>query len=68
MGDAAGIGAEIIIKALGDESLRKVCQPIIIGDISFLRRTARDLDSNIDFFEFEADSSLTIPLKYVSSA
>ena len=32
MGDAAGIGAEIVLKALSDESLKKICSPIIIGE------------------------------------
>ncbi|CAN5223620.1 4-hydroxythreonine-4-phosphate dehydrogenase PdxA [soil metagenome] len=51
MGDAAGIGAEIILKALADENLRKICQPIIIGDAEFLRNTARDLNLKFDFNE-----------------
>ena len=51
MGDAAGIGAEIILKALSDESLKKNCQPIIIGDAAFLEKTARDLDLPFDFVE-----------------
>ncbi len=32
MGDAAGIGPEIIAKALMDESIYADCQPIVIGD------------------------------------
>lgn len=41
MGDAAGIGPEITLKALEDESLRKICLPVIIGDADFLRQAAR---------------------------
>ena len=32
MGDAAGIGPEIIVKALADPSIYEVCKPVVIGD------------------------------------
>ena len=51
MGDAAGIGAEIILKALADENLRKICQPLIIGDGAFLQKTAKNLGLEFDFAE-----------------
>jgi 4-hydroxythreonine-4-phosphate dehydrogenase len=51
MGDAAGIGAEITLKALTDESLREICLPIIVGDTAFLKKTARDLELKFDFVE-----------------
>jgi 4-hydroxythreonine-4-phosphate dehydrogenase len=57
MGDAAGIGAEITLKALADESLRKICLPIIIGDSAFLKKTARDLKLKFDFVEAAANPS-----------
>ena len=49
MGDAAGIGAEIILKALADNELNKICQPIIIGDAAFLRKSIEDLNLNLEF-------------------
>ncbi len=55
MGDAAGIGAEITLKALTDESLRKVCVPLIIGDSKFLQKTAKDLGLEFDFVSAEND-------------
>ena len=51
MGDAAGIGAEITLKALADKEILSVCAPIIIGDFDFLQKTARDLDLKIDLVE-----------------
>lgn len=51
MGDAAGIGAEIIIKALAGGEIGKFCVPIIIGDFDFLRQTARDLKLKLDLVE-----------------
>ena len=40
MGDAAGIGPEIIVKALADESIYAVCQPIVVGSSAILRDAA----------------------------
>ncbi|RKU24729.1 4-hydroxythreonine-4-phosphate dehydrogenase PdxA [Candidatus Poribacteria bacterium] len=37
MGDAAGIGPEIIIKALGHKSVYSMCQPIVIGSPAILQ-------------------------------
>ncbi|MDQ3179441.1 MAG: 4-hydroxythreonine-4-phosphate dehydrogenase PdxA [Acidobacteriota bacterium] len=51
MGDAAGIGAEVILKALADENLRKICEPLIIGDGAFIQKTAKDLGLKFDFAE-----------------
>ena len=51
MGDAAGIGAEIVLKALADENLKKICQPVIIGDAEFLTKTAQNLNLKFDFVE-----------------
>ncbi len=51
MGDAAGIGPEIVLKALADKNLQKVCLPIIIGDAAFLRKIAIDLNLEFDFVE-----------------
>ena len=38
MGDAAGIGPEIIVKALCDPKLYELCKPVVIGDAHMLRR------------------------------
>ncbi len=58
MGDAAGIGAEITLKALADESLKKICVPMIIGDADFLGKTAHDLGLKFEFVSVENDSSI----------
>lgn len=49
MGDAAGIGPEIILKALSDPQLSSVCKPIIIGDAAFLRKTAESLKILLEY-------------------
>ena len=37
MGDAAGIGPEIIVKALAHENIYSICQPIVIGSPAILQ-------------------------------
>jgi 4-phospho-D-threonate 3-dehydrogenase / 4-phospho-D-erythronate 3-dehydrogenase len=44
MGDPAGIGPEVVLKAVAEEEIRKVCTPVIIGDAQLLAHTARTLD------------------------
>ncbi len=51
MGDAAGIGAEIVLKALVNGNLNRFCQPIIIGDLNFLMDSAQKLSLKVNFFE-----------------
>ncbi|AEI43742.1 4-hydroxythreonine-4-phosphate dehydrogenase PdxA [Paenibacillus mucilaginosus] len=38
MGDAAGVGPEIIMKSLKDEQVYAVCRPFVIGDAKILER------------------------------
>lgn len=40
MGDAAGIGPEIIVKALSHPNVYELCQPVVIGDMESLKRAA----------------------------
>jgi 4-hydroxythreonine-4-phosphate dehydrogenase len=61
MGDAAGIGAEIILKALDDKNLKQTCHPIIIGDLSFLRQAAKNLNLDLEF------SDITVDIQYDST-
>lgn len=49
MGDPAGIGPEITLKAVADEALRKICVPVIIGDARFLQEQARSIGLTADF-------------------
>jgi 4-hydroxythreonine-4-phosphate dehydrogenase len=41
MGDAAGIGPEIVVSALQDERMYEICRPLVIGDAKILARAAR---------------------------
>jgi 4-hydroxythreonine-4-phosphate dehydrogenase len=47
MGDPAGIGPEIIVKALGDRRLLACCRPVIFGEPAVFERTARRLKRSL---------------------
>jgi len=48
MGDAAGIGPEIIIKSFGHADLYRHCRPLVIGDAARLREAAEIVDSELE--------------------
>ena len=58
IGDAAGIGPEITLKALLDESIGKVCLPIVIGDARFLERLAVEFDLPVNFEIIKAGAEI----------
>lgn len=44
MGDPAGIGPEVVLKAVAEREVVETCVPVIIGDAQLLAHTARTLD------------------------
>ena len=40
MGDAAGIGPEVVVKAAAHHDLASFCTPVVVGDLARLRRAA----------------------------
>jgi 4-hydroxythreonine-4-phosphate dehydrogenase len=47
MGDPAGIGPEIIMKALASAEVRARCRPLVIGDAGRLRTAGKIVDSRL---------------------
>lgn len=47
MGDPAGIGPEIIIKAMDQKRIWRVCRPLIVGSFSVMEKTRRSLKSHL---------------------
>ncbi|TVY10780.1 4-hydroxythreonine-4-phosphate dehydrogenase PdxA [Paenibacillus cremeus] len=47
MGDGAGVGPEIIMKALGDEEIYASCRPFVIGDTAILERAGQVVGSTL---------------------
>src|SRR6266513_2328846 len=44
MGDPAGIGPEVVLKAVAEQEVQSICVPIIIGNAQVLTHNARTLD------------------------
>jgi 4-phospho-D-threonate 3-dehydrogenase / 4-phospho-D-erythronate 3-dehydrogenase len=53
MGDAAGIGPEIIMKALSSAEVHALCKPLVIGDGARLRRAGQIVGSPLDVLSLE---------------
>jgi 4-hydroxythreonine-4-phosphate dehydrogenase len=47
MGDASGIGPEIIMKALAREDVRALCRPLVVGDAGRLREAGALVGSTL---------------------
>jgi 4-hydroxythreonine-4-phosphate dehydrogenase len=43
MGDPSGIGPEVILKALADTRIYRVCRPLVVGSVEVFRRVAAGL-------------------------
>jgi 4-hydroxythreonine-4-phosphate dehydrogenase len=57
MGDPAGIGPEVVLKAVAEEEVRRACIPVIIGDAPLLAHTARTLDLQSGYDIVRADEA-----------
>lgn len=51
MGDPAGIGPEVVVKAVADPAVRAVCEPVVVGDGAHLMRVAERCGT-----QFEAET------------
>lgn len=52
MGDAAGVGPEIIMKSLAHSELYERCRPLVIGDAGRLRAVRRIVGAELDVRSF----------------
>lgn len=53
MGDPAGVGPEIVVKALAHSDVQRVCRPVVFGDLGLLQRTRKKLHRRIPFVEWK---------------
>jgi 4-hydroxythreonine-4-phosphate dehydrogenase len=61
MGDAAGIGPEIVLKALSKHEIHKICRPVVIGDAKVLDRTQEVAGTSLEIRSIRhVDNSLFI--------
>jgi 4-hydroxythreonine-4-phosphate dehydrogenase len=68
MGDPAGIGPEVIVKAVTTPAVARRLRPLIVGDLGVLRETARRLRAPLQFGAAgKYDARGTIPVREVSA-
>ncbi len=60
MGDPAGIGPEVIAKALAGNKLRRVCFPLVIGSLPVMRQTVRRLKLKAEVVAVEGHELATM--------
>jgi len=65
MGDPAGIGPEIIIKALAHPEPHQFCNPLVIGDAARLRQAAQILNTYIQIDSIETPAQARFPNKAI---
>ena len=53
MGDAAGVGPEVVMKALAHAEVYEQCRPLVIGDMKQLARASRLLNSRLALHAIE---------------
>ncbi|MDQ3585321.1 MAG: 4-hydroxythreonine-4-phosphate dehydrogenase PdxA [Acidobacteriota bacterium] len=58
MGDPAGIGPEVVLKAVAEEAVLKCCLPVIVGDAQLLAHTARTLNLQCGYEVVRRDETL----------
>lgn len=68
LGDAAGIGPEIIVKSVLDPELRKTVRAVVIGDAAALLRTISMLGSDIQVVEFNAGTMAESTIEVIDLA
>lgn len=59
MGDPAGIGPEIIVKALTSSTVWRICRPIVVGSTSVLKKQVDRLTSPIKIMTLKGDHGET---------
>lgn len=57
MGDAAGVGPEIIMKSLATRDLYERCRPLVIGDVNRLREAGEILGSRLEVHAIDSIES-----------
>ncbi|MBM7632276.1 4-hydroxythreonine-4-phosphate dehydrogenase PdxA [Geomicrobium sediminis] len=54
MGDAAGVGPEIIVNALQRPEVLEHCLPLVIGDFKSIEKTMKKIDANLTFKSYKS--------------
>jgi 4-hydroxythreonine-4-phosphate dehydrogenase len=64
MGDAAGVGPEIILKSLANAEMYEISNPLVIGDSKILERAKSFVNSELSIKPIKAEQLNDITYKY----
>lgn len=65
MGDPAGIGPEIIVKALAEKQIYCICRPLVIGDYGTMKNASEKITSlNLEFNRLDEQTLSTAQFKH----
>ncbi|MCM3246167.1 4-hydroxythreonine-4-phosphate dehydrogenase PdxA [Cytobacillus oceanisediminis] len=64
MGDAAGVGPEIILKSLAEAEMYEISNPLVIGDRKILERAKSFVDSGLIIETVTAEQINELPFKH----
>lgn len=53
MGDATGVGPEIIVKSLRESEIYDICRPVVIGDLGIMRRAVGIIKAELPCYPTE---------------
>jgi len=59
MGDPAGIGPEVVVKALALAKVRGLCRPLVIGSFPVMQQTVKSLKLKMTVIRVEGHEALT---------
>jgi 4-hydroxythreonine-4-phosphate dehydrogenase len=62
MGDAAGIGPEVIVRAWLQPEVHRCCRPLVVGHAEVLRRAVKALGVALDVHECTLPEASTLPV------
>jgi 4-hydroxythreonine-4-phosphate dehydrogenase len=66
MGDPAGIGPEVIAKALAGTALRRICFPLVIGSQEVMQRTVKQLNLKLPVRPVEGHDPIRLSAGHVA--
>ena len=59
MGDPAGIGPEVIAKALAGATVRRLCRPLVIGSFPVMQQTVKSLKLKMNVIRVEGHEAVS---------
>ena len=63
LGDVAGVGPEVVVRALAHDSLHRECRPVVVGSAEVMKRAAALLGKPLTFFTVDGPTFESMPME-----